>query len=140
MITPNTNRGGACSARSGALSGKYYFKDRGRSVGRFAWVPTKLAPFVGGGVGIVEYTFEQVGDFVDVAPPNNIVFDRLKTTGTATIVHATVGADLSISRQFFVTGEAQYSFASAEVGGSFEGFENVDLAGLQLLLGIALRF
>ncbi len=124
---------------SWSLSGKYYFEDRGRSVGRFAWVPTRLVPFVGAGVGVVEYTFEQVGDFVDV-DTFAIFSDRLKTTGTATVVHATAGADLSLSRQFFVTGEAQYSFARAKVGGNFDGFDKVDLAGLQLLLGIAFRF
>jgi hypothetical protein len=35
------------------VTARYYTKDRGRSVGRFAWVPNRFAPYVGGGVGIL---------------------------------------------------------------------------------------
>ena len=46
---------------------KYYLADRGRSVGEFAYIPSKIAPYVGVGAGAMWYKFEQNGDFVDFA-------------------------------------------------------------------------
>jgi hypothetical protein len=125
------------------VSGKYYLTDRGRSIGRFAWVPARLAPFVTGGVGIVAYRFEQTGDFIDFRDPEfmPIVFDRLTISGTAPYVHAGAGVDLSLSKSFVLTGEARYGWASGDPSRDFQGgYDNLDLAGLQLQAGIAARF
>ncbi len=53
---------------------KYYPFDRGRTIGRFVWIPRSVTPFIGAGLGIVSYSFEQIGDFVDYD-----TFDILRT-------------------------------------------------------------
>ncbi len=47
-----------------------YLADPGRSIGRFAWIPNRFAPYVGAGGGAMWYRFRQEGDFID--------FDTLK--------------------------------------------------------------
>jgi hypothetical protein len=128
-----------------AVGGRYYLKDRGRSVGRFAWVPARLAPYVGGGVGVMWYTFEQVGDFVDVLDPAcplacPIYGDALRSDGSGLGLYASAGADLSIGKQFYLTGEARYNLASAGVRDAYSLFDPIDLSGLQVTTGISLRW
>jgi hypothetical protein len=50
---------------------KVYLAGPGRSVGRFAWVPARYAPYVGGGGGIMLYRFRQDGDFIDFTTTNS---------------------------------------------------------------------
>jgi len=44
---------------------KMYLGDPGRSVGRFAWIPKRYAPYVGAGGGAMWYRLRQEGDFID---------------------------------------------------------------------------
>ena len=44
---------------------RVYLGNPGRSIGRFAWVPKRYAPYVGAGGGVMWYQFNQDGDFVD---------------------------------------------------------------------------
>jgi hypothetical protein len=135
---------------SGTLGVKYYFTERGRSIGRFAWVPSRLAPYIGGGIGAVGYELEQAGDFVDYqtieTDPNDgsvsaeIFTDFLRTEGTGFAGYLAGGADVALGKQFVLTAEARYTLANGPVGGSYSGFDRIDLAGLQLLAGLALRF
>jgi hypothetical protein len=130
------NRFETVSANVGA---RYYFSDRGRTIGRFAWVPTRIAPYVGGGVGVTWYELEQAGDFV-VEETGEIFSDELSTDGTGATVFAAVGADLSLGKQFYLTAEGRYSLANAEMSGQYAGYDGIDLSGLQLITGISLRW
>jgi hypothetical protein len=118
---------------------KVYLTDRGRTVSRFAWIPSKVAPYVGGGAGIVWYEFVQDGEFVDF---NNLdIFnDRLSSSGTSATGHVFGGVDLSIGGIWVLTGEGRYSFGSVKMDEDFVGFDNIDLNGLQLTVGIGVRF
>ena len=42
--------------------------------------------------------------------------------------------------RFLLTAEARYGWASGVLDGSFSGFDKMDLDGLQLVGGIAVRF
>jgi hypothetical protein len=124
---------------TGTLGAKYYLQDRGRSVGSLAWVPHRLAPFVGGGIGVASYEFRQEGDFVDET--TTAVFpDYLESTGEGLLGYGTVGADLMVSKNAVLTAEARYSFSNASVDGSFDNFGAMDLAGLQLMIGFGFQF
>ncbi|MFV2007223.1 MAG: outer membrane protein, partial [Longimicrobiales bacterium] len=118
---------------------KVYLADRGRSVSRFAWIPSKVAPYVGGGVGIVWYEFVQDGEFVDF---NNldIFSDRLSSSGTSATGQVFGGVDLSLGGIWVLTGEGRYSFGSVQMDEDFVGFDNIDLNGLQMTVGIGVRF
>ena len=124
---------------SADLGVRYYFRDRGRTVGRFAWVPSRLTPFVGAGVGNTWYTFEQAGDFIQFSTME-IFTDRLETRGSGAAAYASAGADYSIGKQFFLTGEARYRLSSGSVDGQYRDYGWIDLAGLSLTAGLAIRF
>ena len=122
------------------LSAKYYLMDRGRSIGRFAWVPSKMNVFVGGGVGLTFYRFEQSGDWVDFETLD-IFNTQFRSVGRGAQLHALAGLDVSINKNFYLTGEGRYLWADAAINERFfEGFDDVDLAGLQFSVGISVRF
>jgi hypothetical protein len=126
------------------LSVKGYLMPRGRSLGRFAWVPARWSPYLGVGGGAVRYLFEQEGEFVDFQSedPNNLeIFrDRFRSEGWAPTAHAAVGVDLSLSRFFVATAEGRYSLGSAKLGADFVDFDDIDLSGFQVTAGFSLRF
>lgn len=118
---------------------RYYFNERGRSIGRFAWVPARLTPFVGAGVGVASYEFTQTGDFVDFQTLD-IVADELVSSGSGAAVWGGVGADLSIGKQLYLTGEARYTLAGSEMSGPYSTYDWIDLSGLQVTAGISVRW
>lgn len=118
---------------------KAYLRDRGRSVGRFAWIPARWAPYLGAGAGWVWYRFEQVGEFVDYETLD-IFNDTYTSHGKTPTLHLYGGADWSLGPQFVLTAEARYAWARAELGKDFVDFDPMDLSGLQATVGISLRF
>jgi hypothetical protein len=122
------------------VSLRAYLSPRGRSVGQLAWVPARFAPYVGVGGGLVWHRFEQEGDFVDRSDLS-IFTARLHSGGWAPTAHALAGAEYSLSPRFALVGEARYSWASGEPDDAdFEGFDSVDLSGLQTTVGFSVRF
>lgn len=122
------------------VGAKYYLNDRGRRISRFAWVPNRLAPYVGASVGFASYRFQQWGDFVD-EETLDIYFDRLVSEGEGALMRGLAGATLSLGKQFELSGEARYTFASAEMSrNDFSQYGPIDLGGFQAVIGIAARF
>jgi hypothetical protein len=121
------------------LSVKGYLTPRGRSFGRFAWVPARLSPYLGAGAGAVRYEFEQNGEFVDYQTLD-IFRDRFLSQGWAPTAHLLGGLDLSLGRYFLLTGEGRYAWGSTKLGSDFVDFDEIDLAGFQATVGLSLRF
>jgi hypothetical protein len=120
------------------VSTKFYLRDRGRAISRFAWVPAKWAPFVGAGGGFLWYQFEQKGDFVDIATLDVVNF-TLESSGWTPTGHVFAGVDISLSPRFLWTLEGRYAFGGATTGSAFN-FDDLDLSGFQATLGLAVRF
>ena len=118
---------------------KFYPFARGRSLGRFAWVPRSIAPFVGAGMGFVHYSLEQNGDFVDFETLD-VFYDDFTSDGEAFLARASAGVNISLGKQFLFSLEGRYGWANAHMQGDFVGFDRIDLDGLQLIGGIAVRF
>lgn len=118
---------------------KGYLTDRGRAIGRFAWIPKKVSPFVGASAGWVWYSFSQDGEFVDY-DTYDIFNDTFKSEGSAPTLHVFAGSDWSLSPYFLLTGELRYAWARAEMDGDFVGFDRMDLSGFQATAGISVRF
>jgi opacity protein-like surface antigen len=116
-----------------------YLVPRGRALGQFAWVPARLAPYVGAGAGAVWHRFKQQGAFVDVAT-RDVSDDRVETSGWGPTAHAMAGVDVSLSNHFGVTTEARYAYARGRVGGGYEGFDRIDLSGATATVGMFVRF
>ena len=121
------------------LSLKYYFRDRGRSVSDFAWIPGKWSPYIGAGGGALWYLFEQEGAFVDFQTLD--IFDALyKSEGMTSTAHVFTGVGVSLSPRVVLTGEGRYSWGRAEMGTDFVDFDQIDLSGFQATVGLSFRF
>jgi hypothetical protein len=115
---------------------KWYARPRGRSVGNFAWVPGKAAPFFGAGIGAMWSRFRQVGDFIDFNTSNNSVFrDDFSSPSWTFTAHAFAGLQLNVGTHTFMTTEARYTWAKAALSSDFSGFGKLDLSGLSLTAG-----
>jgi opacity protein-like surface antigen len=118
---------------------KGYLFPRGRSIGRFAWMPARVAPYVGAGGGGVWYRFRQEGEFVDFQTLD-IFRDQLDSTGWAPAVLGMAGADFALTPRLALTADARYTWAKADLGVAFDQFDPIDLSGLAATLGFSIRF
>jgi hypothetical protein len=118
---------------------RYALLPRGHTVGKLAWVPRGVAPYVGIGAGAVYYEFSQNGDFVDFVD-NSVFSDVFRSEGWTPTVHAFGGVQLHVYRRLFATVELRYVWADAELDPDFVDFEPIDLAGARTSAGIAVVF
>ena len=118
---------------------KYYLLDRGHEVSRLAWVPRPVIPYVGGGAGVLWYAMNQTGDFVDFVD-NSVFVDTFDSKGTAPSVHVFGGVDLKLWRRLYLTLEARYLWADADLGTDWIDFDPIDLTGTRLSAGINVVF
>jgi len=121
------------------LSVKQYLTNRGRSIGRLAWIPSRLVPYVGVGGGAMYYDFKQHGDFVDFETMD-VFGAQLESKGWGPTAHALAGGELTISPRFAIVTEARYVWSKAKLGRDFSGFDRIDLSGLSTTAGVAVRF
>lgn len=112
---------------------------RGRAIGQYSWIPSRVVPYVGAGVGLMRYQFEQLGDFVDFLDLS-IFAARLESSAWTPSTHVFGGADVRLMRQLFLTGEARYVWADADVTKDFAGFDPIDLTGLRISAGVRFVF
>jgi hypothetical protein len=118
---------------------KAYLTPRGRSVGSFAWIPAKVAPYLGAGGGAMWYSFHQNGEFVD--PETLAVFDdTFNSSGWTPEAHAMAGVDISLAPRLVLTGEGRYTYAKADMDEDFVNFDRIDLSGFAVTAGLAIRF
>jgi hypothetical protein len=118
---------------------KAYLAPRGRSIGRFAWVPARYAPYVGVGGGAMWSRFRQEGDFVDFQT-NGVFRDLLTSSQWTPTAHGVAGIDYSLSPRFALTGEGRYSWAKADLSDDFADFDPIDLSGVSATVGLSVRF
>ena len=112
---------------------------RGREVSRFAYVPSRVVPYVGAGGGAILYDFEQTGDFVDYVDLR-VFPDVFRSNGWAPTVHALAGVDLQVYRALYATLEGRYTKSSAKLSSDFVDFDPIDLSGFKLSAGFNLVF
>lgn len=121
------------------ISIKRYLTSTGRSIGKFAWIPSRFAPYIGAGGGTMYYRFRQSGDWVDFNTLD-VFSDKYESDGWATTANVQMGADYSLSPRFALTGEGRYVWAKAPLSQDFSGFHNIDLSGFSTSVGVSLRF
>jgi opacity protein-like surface antigen len=113
-------------------------RSRGRRIGRLAWVPTRVVPWIGAGAGPTWYRFRQTGDFVD-ARTNAISYDELRSDGWTLGAQAMAGLDVAVTPAIAVTAAVRSTWARAELGRAYSGYERLDLSGVAATLGITFR-
>ena len=117
---------------------RFYLTPTGRNVGRLAWIPNKVVPWVGAGGGTMWYRFRQEGDFVDFQT-SNVFTGEFKSDGWTPAVQGMGGVDVSITPLIALRGEGRYVWAKAPLGRDFTGFNRIDLSGVQGTLGLTFR-
>lgn len=117
---------------------KLYLAPPGQSVGTAAWIPAKVAPYIGVGGGMLRYRFLQDGDFVDFKT-NNVFRSTFDSSDWAPVVQGLAGAEYTITPSLALTGEARYLWARGELGRDFGGFNKIDLSGLSANIGLSFR-
>jgi len=121
------------------VNARYYLMDRGRAIGRLAWVPARVVPYVGAGAGMLYYEFTQSGDFIDNS--TMAVFpDHFHSGGWAPTAQLLAGAEWSIGPSWALRTEARYLTASAPLSSDFSGFHRIDLSGMTTSVGFFVRF
>lgn len=117
---------------------RQYLTPTGRSIGKFAWIPTRVAPYVGAGGGLLYYKFRQDGDFIDQSL--NVFSSVYESEGWTRTMHALAGIDYSLGPRFALNSEARYLWSNAELSRDFSGFDRLDLSGLSTTVGLSVRF
>ncbi len=121
------------------LGVKRYLTPTGRSIGKFAWIPERVAPYVGVGGGTMYYDFKQSGDFIDMQSLN--VFHSIyAASGWTGVGYLNAGADFAVGSMFALTTDVRYMKASGPLSQDFSGFHRLDLSGLSTTVGFAVRF
>ena len=118
---------------------KFALLPPGRRVSRYAWIPAKVTPYVGGGGGMLHYNFRQVGDFVDYVD-NSIFSSTFSSSGWAPSIYAAGGTDVHVYRHLFLTLEGRYTWSSAELDRDFVDFAPMDLKGFRFGAGFHYAF
>jgi hypothetical protein len=118
---------------------RYLLFPRGRQVGQYAWIPSRFVPYLSAGAGILNYKFEQAGDFIDYSTAE--VFSAvLKSSNSVWITYLGCGADYNIYKSLYLTLDFRYSWADDHLGRDFTGFDPIDLGGIRLTTGVQYHF
>lgn len=121
------------------VSVRQYLFSQGRQIGNYAWIPARVAPYVGAGGGAVWYRFRQTGDFVDFQT-DDVFPATMSSSGLAPSARAFAGAEFKVRPKLALSVQSSYLWASAKLGNDFSGFDRIDLSGFSASLGLAARF
>lgn len=121
------------------VSLKLYLAPKGKAVSRFAFVPNKVRPYLGGGGGLIRYRLAQMGDFVDFTDLS-IFTGLFASSGWSSELHAFGGVDISLNPRIYLSVEGRYVWADAALSDDFVGFAPIDLSGFQTTVGIQIHF
>ena len=113
--------------------------DPGRSIGSLAWIPSRVVPYIGAGIGAMRYRFRQDGDFVDFN--TNAVFSSvLDSEGWALVGQAMAGVDYNFSPQWGLSLDARYMHAKGDLDAArYKGYDKLDLSGATATIGLSFR-
>ncbi len=117
---------------------KYALTTPETRISRFAWIPARIVPWIGAGAGAMNYSFAQKGDFVDFQTLN-VIAQNYESSGWAPMGYANAGLDLRLTTRLSLTGDVRYTYSRASLGGSFQGFDKIDLSGTAATMGFTVR-
>lgn len=119
-------------------SARFYPMPRGERVSRLAWIPARTTPYIGGGAGVTWYRLEQDGEFID--RERRIFRSTLATSGRGLTGHVLAGLDHWFAPRVSLNAETRYALGSASVGGDYDGWDRMDVSGLQFTIGVSYRW
>jgi hypothetical protein len=98
-----------------------------------------IVPWVGGGVGVYAFRYEEYGEFIDFSDMSIIDGDFLTETA-AFGFHVAGGVVVPIGFDWDVFGEVRYARVEGDLSEDFLGFEPLDLGGVSAIFGFSYRF
>jgi opacity protein-like surface antigen len=113
----------------------------------YAWIPARLSPYVGGGVGYTWYRLEQDGEFLNVGE-----CERNPETGCGIFVqtyvsraggltaHGLAGVEFWVLPRVALSLEGRYTHGSAGLSQHFRNWESIDLTHFEAGLGLSVRW
>lgn len=122
------------------------FLPAGRYVQHGRLAARRPVPFVGAGIGMNYWEYEERGDFVffDTTGAPFVDFDRFKDSGTALETHVLGGVEIPMGPAWYLTFEGRYSWSEAETDSyaTSEGYttDKLDLSGAAFFVGASLQF
>ena len=117
---------------------RHYITARGRSLGRYAWIPAARSLYAEASVGMMEYKFAQEGDFISFETLN-VFPDRFVSQSWTPVAQGTLGVDMGLGSFTMLNLEARYTWARAPMSSDFEGFDRIDLSGVSVTAGLGFR-
>lgn len=98
--------------------------------------------YLGGGVGVTFWEYEEVGEFVDFSSPDLKIFaGNFNENGLALETHVLAGIALPVQRNLSVILESRYSWADDQLDSNdFPGFGRLNLGGPSVFVGASFRF
>jgi hypothetical protein len=121
------------------VNARYNIIARTSPLSRLAWIPHRVVPYVGGGVGFMNYNLVQSGDFVDFVD-FSVFGESFESHGWGPSGQAFAGVDVQVFKRMYVTVDGRYFWASADLGRDWIDFEPIDLAGFRLSGGVSFGF
>jgi hypothetical protein len=115
-----------------------YLVPRGREIGKLAWIPSSVVPWVGAGGGLMWYQYRQEGDFIDFSNMN-VYRDRFNSDGWTPTLQGMGGIDVNLSTRLAFTADLRYNWARANLSRDFVGYNKIDLSGVSTALGFTVR-
>ena len=102
----------------------------------------KVIPYFGIGGGALLWEYREHGDFVygrDQAIPT-LVHGDYDSQGIAPEYHGVLGVDINLAREMALFVEARWSRARDDLSSDYSGFDEFDLSGDSLSVGLRFRF
>jgi len=112
---------------------------RGKQIGSYSWVPNRVVPYAGAGLGMTGWEIYQFGDFVDYTDLS-IFYEEFLARGWAFSYGVFGGAEISVTPGVGVLAQVDYNWAKDNLPPAFAGFDPIDLTGLRISFGVNFRF
>jgi opacity protein-like surface antigen len=101
----------------------------------------EVSPYLGAGVDVVFYQYEEIGDFIDFFTDDlPVIPDHFVDDGSAFGVHVMAGIRVPVSDDVSILGEARYLWAKTDMSDDFRGANEIDLGGISATVGVSIRF
>jgi hypothetical protein len=111
----------------------------GRRVSRYAFIPTRFAPYAGAGLSSNYYRFAQTGQFVDFVDLR-VFGDSFVSNGWAFGPYVRGGTEVQVWRRLYVNVDARYTWQRSDLSADFTGFDGIDLTGFRGTTGFSVVF
>lgn len=101
----------------------------------------KVIPYIGGGVGLYLWEYQETGEFIDFGDETlPIYYDSFISDGVAIGVHALAGLEIAFDRGWSIMMEAKYNNVDDDLNNDFADFGTIDLSGWTFSMGTSFRF